>query len=186
MDMKNLIMLSAIVLGFISCESDPPEPHNSNTVSRGSYAILINNTTTGEQTQLIDSTADASWDPTTGTIFLNTDDSLNCPEPNSCPCLRGPIGTVSMTTSIVRNTSHGDFTSISAILVSKSDVVCGTAEQINAKLFAGGSAELYAVEIGANYVTGRFDDVPMELQVVNPNQQPETAKVSCVFIALKQ
>ncbi len=180
--MKNSILFAAIVLGFISCENDPPEPDTLKTYDKGAYAILIDNTTTGVITQLIDTNADTNWDPTTGAIFMNTDDSLSCGD-GVCPCLLGPIGTMTMTVSgINKNTSSAI---LNAILVSKSDVVCGTAAQLNAQLFLSfGPEDLFDLEIGANYIGGRIDKMRMELQTLNEDQTPETAIVSVVFVAI--
>ena len=117
----------------MSCESDPPEPDIQKSVDKGLYSIKINNTTTGNRTILEGEFVDTNWDPTTGSIFMNTDDSLSCG--GECPCFKGPIGTIPMTISAPFVYRDTNVAIIRSILVSKSDIVCGTAAQLNAQLF---------------------------------------------------
>ncbi len=121
----------------MSCEDDPPEPDNSNSIDKGVYLITIDNITTGVKTSLIGEFVDTSWDPATGFIFLNTDDSTS-----------GPIGTITMSVDIPNTRFNSE--TISSILVSKSDIRKGTAAQLNAQLFEGTkiSHDLLDVEIG--------------------------------------
>lgn len=54
----------------------------------------------------------------------------------------------------------------------------GTAAQLNAQLFeALGANDLFDLEIGANYIAERIDNITMELVILNSTQQPETVKV---------
>ena len=187
--MRNAFLFVVIAFGLSSCEMDDtaivPEP-SSKTLDNGSYLIQIANTTTGDTTTLEGEFVDTNWDKEKGFIFLNTDESLNCV--GGCPCLNGPIGTVTMSIgNIIYNKDGKPFAIISAITVSKTDVVCGTAEQLNAQLFeAHGEivGELEDVEIGGNFIAARFAEIPVKLVILNSAQQLESAKVSGLFVAI--
>jgi hypothetical protein len=84
----------------------------------------------------------------------------------------------------VRNI-HDDWADINSILVSKSDIVCGTAADLNAQLFASNQIEVIdSLLIGANFIAGKIIKIPMDLQTLNSTQQPERAEVTVAFIAI--
>ncbi len=187
--MRNSVLFVVMAFWLISCEMDDvaivPEP-SSKTLDNGSYLIQIANTTTGDTTTLEGEFVDTNWDKEKGFIFLNTDESLNCV--GGCPCLNGPIGTVTMNIgNVIYNKDSKPFAVIASIAVSKTDVVCGTAEQLNAQLFEAQGhivGELVDVEIGGNFIAARFTEIPVDLVLLNSAQQPESAKVSGLFVAL--
>lgn len=157
---------------LVSCGTSDPGENSNEFIENGEYDLVINNTTTGEVTNLIAKTVDTNWDAEIGFIFLSTDDVLD----------NDPIGTVSI--NIIADLERDTALVVPGGIVSKTDMRIGTSEQLNARTFEIIKGSIRNITIGGNFIKGEILDCKME-QIFTPyGQAPEQATLSGTFTAV--
>lgn len=156
-------LLFAALLLLVSCEKDnPPEGEGIKNVAgydlkmKGSdgSGIIVN----GEDVE-------SNWDSELGVIWLGMDEK------------NGPL----YTTITISYVTINDSTATTRIIeISTQDVLVGTGDEFNARLYQGGITDIKILETGSNYITGEFKDTPV--QEVNSG---DAYSVNGTFTALK-
>jgi hypothetical protein len=179
-----VILVSVLALITLSCSGKSVEPTSDATEVRGSYDLIIGTGkvrctaqdphTCDSATVLLGQDVDTNWAPEDGFIYLGADEQLQ----------GKPIGTLTMTIAApIFDEDEGLLlATVLDAVVSKTDARCGTAAELNAKLYGLLSGEVFVLEIGANFING-FAELRME-KVSPRDGETELVDVTGPFTAL--
>ncbi|MBE0653379.1 MAG: hypothetical protein IH594_06250 [Bacteroidales bacterium] len=164
----NFVTLASMLFAMESCRKQDIDPDSDLSADKPFYKLYIigaggagseNNTKT-----IIGENIQATWDDDLGLIWLGTD-SKNL-----------PVATITMQITQL----FGDGEGIAEnIYISTTDVLIGTSEELNAKLYFAGLEDIENVEVGTNFIKGELKNVAF--QEVNTL---EKVRINCQFIAM--
>jgi len=129
---------------FASC-AKIDSPKGDGTKDKASYDITLKGSS--GSVKIKGDGVDSNWDSELGLIWLGMDTK------------KGPLFATINISYILNSESTGTIRNID---ISTQEAISGTADELNGKLYSGSLFDIDSIDIGRNYITATFKEIPMQ------------------------